>query len=268
MTQHTELAPAAEAAPTEYTIEALAKAARTRVRNVRAYQDRGLLPAPERRGRSAIYGPEHLSRLRIIGQLLARGYTLSSIGELIEALEKGQDLARLMGLESAVASPWTDERPAYFSLVELVKMFGGSFHPRWLLRASELDILRPVGARFLAPSPRMIHAGAQLVKAGIPLDEMLEVVQQLRRNVEQAADGMVQLIERHLFDRYGKGLPPAAEAPRLGEVVWRLRPLVEMAVHAEVARAMEKSANRHLGDRLAHVLDQMAVSRSAPRDTR
>jgi len=35
----------------------------------------------------------------------------------------------------------------------------------------------------------MLHAGAELVKVGIPLEEMLDVVAYLRRNVEQAAAG-------------------------------------------------------------------------------
>jgi hypothetical protein len=107
----------------------------------------------------------------------------------------------------------------------------------------------------------MIQAGAELVKAGIPLDEMLDVVAHLRGNVEKAADQMVQLVEQYMFDRFGKGLPPADEVPRLGEIIWRLRPLVEMAVHAEVARAMETAATRHLGDRLATILDHMTRSK-------
>src|SRR5699024_10415430 len=62
----------------EITSEELARTADTTVRNVRAYQDRGLLPPPERRGRSGIYSDVHLARLRIIGQLLKRGYTLAN----------------------------------------------------------------------------------------------------------------------------------------------------------------------------------------------
>ncbi len=248
----------------EFSVEELARAAKTTVRNVRAYQDRGLIPPPERRGRVGIYTESHLSRLRIIGQMLERGYTLSSIGELLEAWERGSDLAGLFGLESAVSSPWTDEAPKLYSLTELVKMFGGGFKLPWLVKAAELDILIPEGARFRAPSPRMIQAGAELVKAGIPLDEMLDVVAQLRGNVEHAADQMVQLVEQHMFDRYGKGLPPPDEVPRLGDIVWRLRPLVETAVHAEVARAMEAAATRHLGDRLATILDHMTRAKKKP----
>lgn len=250
-------APANPQIDKEYSVDELAQAGDSTVRNIRAYQDRGLLPPPEKRGRSGIYTDSHLARLRIIGQLLNRGYTLASIGELFEALEKGTDLAELMGLERAVTSPWTDEAPAWFSLPDLVTLYGGAFKPQWLARACELGILESEGARFRAPSPRLIQAGAELVRVGIPLDEMLEVVAQLRRNVEVAADDMVRLVETHVFDRHGKGLPPAAEMPRIADIVWRLRPLVEMAVQAEVARAMELAAGKHIGDRLSHVLEQM-----------
>ena len=248
----------------EFTIDELARTAGTTVRNVRAYQDRSLIPPPERRGRTAIYRETHLARLRIIGALLARGYTLSSIGELLEAWQRGQDIGALIGLEAAVSSPWTDEAPRAFSLAELMQLFGGGFSPQWLARAVELGVLRPEGLNFVAPSPRMIQAGAALVEAGIPLDEMLEIVKLLRANVESAAEKMVQLVEKYVFDRFGPGLPPPTEAPRLGDLVWRLRPLVEMAVHAEVARAMELAANKHLGDRLAWVLDHLHDQPLAP----
>jgi len=69
--------------PPEFSIDALARETGSTVRNIRAYQDRGLLPPPERRGRKGIYNDAHLSRLRIINRLLERGYTLANISELI-----------------------------------------------------------------------------------------------------------------------------------------------------------------------------------------
>lgn len=245
----------------EYTIDELARQAGTTVRNVRAYQDRGIIPPPERRGRAGVYNAEHLSRLRIIGQLLARGYTLSSIGELIEALDQGQNLAQVIGIESAVASPWTDEQPMTYSLPDLIKLFEGNFDPRVLATVVDLDILHQQGAKFVAPSPKMIIAAAELVKTGIPLADMLDVVSQLRANVERAAEAMVQLIDKHLLEKYGDGLPPPEESAEIGDLIWRLRPLVEMAVHAEVSRAMQRAATQHLGDRLSHVLEQFERAR-------
>jgi len=47
----------------EFTIDELAREAGSTVRNVRAYQDRNILPPPEKRGRTGIYTDVHLARL-------------------------------------------------------------------------------------------------------------------------------------------------------------------------------------------------------------
>src|SRR3546814_13420997 len=60
-----------------------------------------------------------------------------------------------------------------------------------------------------------------------------------------------------LLDRYEGRLPPAEDVPKLAELIWRLRPLANMAVDAEVSRALEKSANKILGDRVAEILEHM-----------
>ncbi len=242
----------------EFSIDELARKTGSTVRNIRAYQDRELLPPPERRGRKGIYSDAHLSRLRIINRLLERGYTLSNIGELIESWERGNDIGQLLGLETAVSSPWTDEVADYLTMPQLVRKFGREFSRSALRKAIDLDVIRPEGMRFRIPSPRMLHAGAELVRVGIPLEDMLDVVASLRRNVEQAADDMVQLVARHVFDRYGEGqLPPSDEMPELADIIWRFRPLVEMAVLPEVARAMQKAADQHLGDRLALLMEHL-----------
>lgn len=243
--------------PGEFSIDQLARESGMTVRNIRVYQERGLIPPPERRGRKGIYGETHLSRLRIIGRLLERGYTLNNIAELVESWEQGNGIEHILGLEKAVVSPWSDELPEYLTKRELVQKFGNIFLGKALNRAIELAIIIPEGRRYRIPSPRMLHAGAELVKAGIPLEDMLEVVAYLRHNVEEAAEAMVKLVETHIFDRSSPEMPPPEESEELAQLIWRLRPLVEMAVLPEVARAMQKAADRHLGDRLAYVLDHL-----------
>jgi len=241
----------------EYTIDELAREASTTVRNVRAYQDRGLLPPPVRRGRTGWYSSSHLARLRLIGSLLSRGYTLGNIAELIDALERGHDLRQIVGLERAISSPWTDEQARHFSLPELLRMFGVVFNPRTLAKVIELGLLEPDGLRYRAPSPKVLIAGAELAKAGMPLDDLLKIIEGLRANVQRVADEMVQLVAR-LLDHYGEGqLPPPDDVPQLVDTIWRLRPLAMMAVEAEVSRALEKAANKFLGERVAQILDQM-----------
>ncbi|HWY24303.1 MAG TPA: MerR family transcriptional regulator [Nevskia sp.] len=241
---------------TEFSIDELARAGSSTVRNVRAYQDRGLLPPPERRGRNGIYTQEHLARLRLIGRMLERGYTLSNIAELIAAWEQGRDLQQLMGLEAQLTRPWSDEQPISMSLVELAKAFGGNYRPSDLARVLELGLVERDGLRFRVPSPKMLAVGGEIVNMGIPLRELLNIVGGLRRNVERVADELIQIVVKSI-DRYGDGLPPAEDVPRLAEMVARLRPLADKAIESEVSRAMERALSRFLGDRLAQVLDHL-----------
>ena len=264
--------PSPPTAQAEYTIDELARAADSTVRNVRAYQDRGLLPPPERRGRAGVYTEAHLARLRVIGQMLERGYTLANIAELISAWEQGQDIGQLLGLESALTHPWSEELPAYFTMPELVRMFGKGLSPvevvQAIMKATELDVLRLEGLRYRAPRPQLVRAGEQLVVMGIPLTELLDVLRMLRGNVDRVANEIVQLAVKYVFEPYMGKLPPAGEVSKLAETIWKLRPLAELAVDAEVARAMEKAVNRYLGDVLSQIYEHLPRETAAPPQTR
>ena len=97
----------------EYRIDELARLADASVRNIRVYQDRGLLAPPRRQGRVGIYTDAHLARLRLIGQLLRRGYTFANIAELLATWERGGDMAEIFDFESVIGDPWSDEVPGY-----------------------------------------------------------------------------------------------------------------------------------------------------------
>ena len=242
----------------EFTIDELAREANATVRNVRAYQDRGLLPPPERRGRSGIYTDAHLARLRMISGMLERGYTLASIAELLQAWEKGHDISELLGLESALTMPWSDEVPAYYGLDELAQKFDQQLSEEVLALIMELGIVEVEKDRLKVPSPRLLQVGLELAQTGIPMAETLSILKLLRANVEKAADEIVGRVAHYAFDaRYGSSLPPEQDVPELAELIWRLRPLVDMAVGAEVSRAMQKALNHHLGDRLTAILEHL-----------
>ena len=241
---------------TEYRIDELAREAGTTVRNVRAYQDRGLIPPPRRSGRVGLYNDAHLSRLRIIGQMLERGYSLANIAELIGTLEGGHDLGDLLGLGAALTTPWSDETPTYLTADELYRMFGGQ-DADTLAEAIKLGLIEVDGDRFRVPSPRLLHAGAELFAAGIPLEAIMGVARALRRDVDRIAARFVELTATHLFDPYGDALPPPEDVPRLAELVRRLRPLAQMSVDAELARAMERHVQEHLGRHLEQFTKQL-----------
>jgi DNA-binding transcriptional MerR regulator len=241
----------------EYTIDELARVSGTTVRNIRSYQDRGLIDPPERRGRVGIYTQSHLGRLRLIHHLLARGYTLANIMELLKAIVEGHDLRSILGLESAISSPWTTEAPRHFSYLELARLFGRAVSRPALAKAISLGLLEPDGFGYLVRSPRALAAGAEVARAGFPLDDVLDIIDHARGHLQAVSDRIVGMVVREL-DKFGEGqLPPPSEVPRIVDVLWRTRPLALVMLETEMMRSLEISANKYLGDRVAAIIEHL-----------
>ncbi|MFD7680673.1 MerR family transcriptional regulator [Streptomyces sp. NPDC060187] len=239
-----------------YRIEDLAHRSGATVRTIRAYQDRGLLPRPERRGRANVYANAHLARLRQIADLLDRGYTLASIKELLEAWDAGRGLGGVLGLVAEVDGPWTDEEAARISRAELDERFGGRHDDAAVADAVELGVLEPVVGdedSFLVPSPQELSAAAELHRAGVPLSAISSHLRELRGQVEHIASRFLEFTTEHVFARYlGERPPSDTEAAEAASLVRRLRPLAQQTVDAELARAMRMFATRHLRQHLAN----------------
>ncbi|MFJ8645222.1 MerR family transcriptional regulator [Streptomyces sp. NPDC093546] len=254
----------------EYRIEDLAHRSGATVRTIRAYQDRGLLPKPERRGRSNVYGEAHLARLRQIADLLERGYTLASIKELLEAWDAGRGLGGVLGLVAEVNGPWTDEKADRITRAELDAAFGGTPDERAVEEAIELGVLERVPGRddeFLVPSPQELAVAAELYAAGVPLLAIAGHLRELRGQVEHIAHRFLEFTTEHVFARYLEHRPPTdADAAEAAALVRRLRPLAQQTVDAELARAMRTFATRHLQQHLAPEasLPQDVESRAVP----
>ncbi|MEU0378580.1 MerR family transcriptional regulator [Streptomyces cyaneofuscatus] len=231
-------------------MEDLAHASGATVRTIRAYQDRGLLPTPERRGRANVYGEAHLARLLQIADLLERGYTLASIKELLEAWDAGRGLGGVLGLVAEVHGPWTDEEADRITREELDARFGGSQDDEAIAEAVELGVLERVPGKpdeFLVPSPQELAVAVELHAAGVPLLAISGHLKELRGQVEHIASRFLEFTTEHVFARYLGHRPPTdSDAAEAASMVRRLRPLAQQTVNAELARAMRMFATRHL----------------------
>jgi DNA-binding transcriptional MerR regulator len=234
---------------TEYRVADLARAGQTSVRNVRVYQDRGLLPPPRREGRIGLYSEAHLARLRLINRLLARGYTFATIGELFDAWSKGKDLADTLGLREALTAPWTQEESVRLTRAEVARRFGTPFPPSALERAIELGMLVPDsrdGTAFLVPSPSLLDAGCELVAAGVPLDVVLDLAAAVQDDMSRVAKRFSSLLLNHIAET---GDENQLTGPLSGEVaqhVVRLRPYAQRTVDALLLMAMQRETDRLL----------------------
>lgn len=248
----------------EYRIDELARLAGATVRNIRVYQDRGLLDPPRRDGRVGIYTDAHLARLRLIGQLLKRGYTFANIGELLAVWERGGDIAEILDLESAVGLPWSDEIPAYVTAARLAEMFGGEVTAADITESVALGLIEPDGARYRVPSPRLLNAGAELVSVGMPLRAVLEMAGRLRVQVDAAASDLARTVTRYVLAAHLRdGMLQGQDIAEVAAITRRVRPLAQAAVAAMLAQSMAQHVPEAMGDHFAQILDHLEREKAA-----
>jgi DNA-binding transcriptional MerR regulator len=218
-------------------------------RNIRAYKERGLLPAPELEGRTGYYNEEHVQRLEIIGDLQARGFSLEAIRHTLDVWAQGRDLSGLLGFKHVISAPFAVEVPQRYTLAELLERFPEAARDPDVVidRAATLGVLRRVDDTTLeAPSPMVIEAGAELVKLGVPLAAIFDLVEQLRSDTETIATRFVGIVSEHVIEPLvrGTGGPSTedivASLQRLRPIAIEvLRPFMAEQVAAAIVRAVE-----------------------------
>ena len=230
-------------------IDDLAREAGITVRTVRSYVTRGLLPPPTRVvGRTNFYDKGHVARLRLIAELLSRSYTLESIAELIRAREAGQNLDEIIGLEVQVSERWFDETPIRLTGDELDGMFGHD-DPVSRQRAQDGGYIVADGDGWLVPSPRLMEVGIAMLEAGVPLEAVLDMGDQLREQADRIADLFMSVVEDHVWEPFEEAGMPSDFMPIIAKFMERIRPMARAAVDAHVSQAVDR--NTRLVARLA-----------------
>lgn len=234
----------------QYRIDDLAHAAGTTVRNVRAYQERGLLPAPRRSGRVALFDEGHLARLKLITSMLDRGYTSAHIEELLEAWESGGDLADILGLERLVR-PWSSDEPTTMT-VRQVRELAGDRPTLNRLVANKLVELR--GQRAVVRRPKLLAALAELRGYGISMDVALDLHERIAPMIDEISRVLVEAGTAQVADRMPN--PAQLTDRNMSELVTmmiRFRTLAMDSVMGTLAHAIEERIEGLLGDYLASV---------------
>lgn len=237
------------------TIDELAREAGVTTRNIRAYQTRGLLPSPRMEGRVGHYDDSHLARLRYIASLQERGFSLAAIQCLLDAWEEGRGLNDVLGFEEALTAPWSDETPERVSLEWLMERFPeGLQDPTLVQRSVALGLLVEVDGELEAPSPRLLHIGAELVAAGVPLAAVLDEYERLVADADRIAGRFVELFEANVWEPFvAAGMPPERLA-QVTESLHRARPTASMAMDAALAHAMERAVAASAARQVARFL--------------
>jgi DNA-binding transcriptional MerR regulator len=229
----------------QYRVEQLAAACDVSVDTVRYYQSKGLLPAPERAGRVALYGPVHLERIREIRALQRRGLTLALIQRIIEgSLDPGDQ-----SLAAAVASAHTDDDEQFLTLEQVAERSGV---PTALLRAVEragLSIGRQIDGeeRYTATDVEMVRRALRLLDAGFPLDELLGLAVRFSGAAKEVAEQAVDLFDEHIRKPIkASGLDDQEAATKLVAAFRELLPAVTSLIAHHFRRVLLAVAEEHI----------------------
>jgi DNA-binding transcriptional MerR regulator len=231
------------------TIDELARRTGMTVRNLRAHQSRGLLPAPEVRGRTGYYGPEHIARIELIKELQADGFNLEAIRRLIE--NAGGSTSEVLRFTRAARETFEEEPPQIVTVEELAERWGEGGGAQLLQRAIGLGLLRPLGdGRLEERSPRLARAGAQLARLGVPVERSLDTLEALRRHADGVAHAYVALFFDEVWRPFDEAGRPPERWPAVMEALERLRPLATESLLAMFGLVMTDAVDEAVGAQL------------------
>ncbi|AZG46116.1 MerR family transcriptional regulator [Gordonia insulae] len=229
----------------EYRINDLAQASGVSVRNIRVYQDRGLLPPPTIRGRTGWYSDEHLVRLNLISRMLERGYTFATISELLHAAHHGMRVEQIFRGAPKSGRFRNFKRAATITITELRKTLNAS--DRSIALSQKLGLLAKDGAHYAIRNPELLEGAETLVKAGVDIDVLLDRWVRVQDDLEDVAKSFVSIITDKYFD---ENLPDLGEeqVSKMAELIQTVRPMAHEIVESTFRQALDKQISVAIGE--------------------
>jgi DNA-binding transcriptional MerR regulator len=234
--------------PELLTVDQLAARTGTTVRTIRYYAGRGLLPPPQLRGRTGLYGPDHVARLLLVAELSALGFTLTAIERYLERLPRSAGPEEL-ALQLALLTPWAPEpldevdhagleeragRPLDTDAVDTLVAFGTVEH-------CEQD-------RYRVQGPIALGAGLDALDLGLPAHFWRRSRKVIDQHTSALADDLMTVFQEEVLQPYRDAGRPAEQRSRLAAALSRLKPVTVQSVVTAFGRAV----NRTIRERTEH----------------
>lgn len=235
----------------EFTIDELARKADMTVRNVRAYAARGLIQSPRLEGRTGYYNRSHLQRLRLIRELLDRGYTLAAVERAVSSTP-ATAAGHTLNLLDILAEPGEPEEPEVMSvdslaalarvdrdssLIDSLEQFG---LVEWFDDGDTIRILRPT----------IVRAGAAAVSLGLTPQSVIELFPRVSQSLRQVADALVALVADQIVDPFMDAGMPEERWEGVTDAVETLLPVASQVVVAIFREQLADSIEAEIGEQL------------------
>ncbi|WP_329474478.1 MerR family transcriptional regulator [Kribbella sp. NBC_01484] len=233
----------------DLTVDQLAAKVGMTVRNVRAYAGRGLIPPPRLAGRTGYYDQDHVARLTLVRELLGKGYTLAAVERMMSELPDG---ALALGVVETLVNPWTPAEPEVLDEFQLAERAGVPHDPAVIDQLVELGIAeRQDDGRLRISNPDLLRTGLEVIKLGVPMQAIFEMLPKLFAQADAVAKTYVELFRSTVWRDFADAGLPADGWPEIQRTLEGIIPLAGQALVAAfreaMAREIEQVAYEELG---------------------
>jgi DNA-binding transcriptional MerR regulator len=247
----------------ELTIDQLAAAVGMTVRNVRAYATRGLLQPPRLVGRKGFYGVGHVSRLRLIRDLINRGYTLGAVEKALEDHPEMPDTHALEMLGMLANPVGQGSEPEVVDIDTLARLAGVEDDPQIIERMGGELVERGLvelldDGRLRLLQPVLVRAGAQAIALGMSPETVLGLFAEVRQDVSAIADQFVEAARREIWRPFARRGLPDDEWPTMIASVEQLIPVAVQAVVAAFRHELSIAIENGVGKELSNLTGEQA----------
>jgi DNA-binding transcriptional MerR regulator len=235
----------------DLTVDELAARVGVTVRNLRAYSARGLLPPPRMVGRTGYYGREHVARLLLVREMLAEGYSLAMIERTLASAPANASTATL-ALHRALLAPWLPPEPETTTGAELAARAGVPENSTLVDRLVGLGLVRRLDdGRLRVLDPALLTAGLQVVRLGVPPDDLIDAQARVNEHVREIAQTYVRMFLATGWRAFVDAGAPREQLETMYDTVARLQPAAAQAVLAAFRTEMASAVEAALADELS-----------------
>ncbi|MGH3495939.1 MAG: MerR family transcriptional regulator [Nocardioidaceae bacterium] len=252
---------AAAARPDELTVDELAARVGMTVRNVRAYAGRGLIPPPRLVGRTGYYGKEHAQRLRLVRELIGRGYTLSAVEKALSS-SAPTAAGHALDLLEVLESPLQDAEPPEVITREGLAALAGIDRDDVLVdQLVEMGLASRLDAeRLTLLRPSVVRAGARAIALGLQPDTVLALLPVLSDRLSTLARAFVHEVRTQVWHPFIEAGMPEEDWPRVLSVVQSLLPVASQATLAVFRNEMSAAVHDAMGQELVELSSRQPSS--------
>ena len=229
------------------TIDQLSERTGITVRNIRYYAGRGLLPPPQLRGRTGLYGPDHLARLELVSELSALGFTLSAIESHLERLPPSVGAAELT-LQRVLLTPWVPEEIEELDRTELDRRAGRSLTTDDVNALERLGAVSPLSeGRVQLHGSGALSSALAVIDSGLPSDVWRRAHELIERHTAALADDLMAMFQDEVLQPYRDRGRRADERVRLARAMSQLKPVTVHGVVTAFGRAVNRAIRERMG---------------------